>query len=622
MTEYAEIRKDLNRLFAHKAEWLKERIFDLFTAPDYLSSLSVDVPCVLEGGRGTGKTTVLRGLSYIGLYALSDKQPLTIRGWQHIGFYLRVDTNRVNAFSGPEVTAEKWQQLFAHYLNLVFCDLVLEFLEWYAAATGENVKLSHIVWERFSQSLCIVVGGSVKEVRTSISNAIVDFEVYVNNIEDEPHVRLSLQGAPVDLLIKAVSSEQEFKHKTFSFLIDEYENLNPSQQQVTNTLIKHASNEYTFKIGVRELGWKCKTTLNVNEHLVSPADYRLINITDELNRGDFAKFAQTVCDVRLNVLRETYPDIPLTIVDLFPGLTQQEEALKLGVGPIAAKISLDTTAVSQASSQFFQTLEPLQKYFLKLTADRDGENFEKVVEAAAKNGTWATNFDNYSHALLFTLRRGKRGIRKFYCGWRVLCLLANANLRYLIELVDNSIAAHLSDGREFTHSISVENQTTAAQRVGKKNLAELEGLTDDGAKLTKLLLGMGRVLGIMAEDVSGHAPEVNQFKMADETMSMEVEHLLKNGVMHLALVRFTGTKVAGFDTKDYDYSLHPIFAPFFGFSHRKKRKMTITGQELLSLVNDTPRGVNRILAKSHRTPSNTLPDQLTLFEKYFDEHPQ
>ena len=47
--------------------------------------------------------------------------------------------------------------------------------------------------------------------------------------------------------------------------------------------------------------------------------------------------------------------------------------------------------------------------------------------------------------------------------------------------------------------------------------------------------------------------------------------------MHLALLRFAGSKlqVAG-ETKDYDYMVHPVFAPFFVFSSRRKRKMTIT----------------------------------------------
>ena len=63
----------LDELFgSYKAEWLNEKIFHFFAAPSYFTSLKDKRPCVLMGGRGTGKTTVLRGLSYMGQYALNN----------------------------------------------------------------------------------------------------------------------------------------------------------------------------------------------------------------------------------------------------------------------------------------------------------------------------------------------------------------------------------------------------------------------------------------------------------------------------------------------------------------------------------------------------------------------
>lgn len=66
-----KLRK-LDDLFgSYKAEWLNERIFRFFAEPSYFNALKSYRPCVLIGGRGTGKTTVLRGLSYQGQFALN-----------------------------------------------------------------------------------------------------------------------------------------------------------------------------------------------------------------------------------------------------------------------------------------------------------------------------------------------------------------------------------------------------------------------------------------------------------------------------------------------------------------------------------------------------------------------
>lgn len=46
--------------------------------------------------------------------------------------------------------------------------------------------------------------------------------------------------------------------------------------------------------------------------------------------------------------------------------------------------------------------------------------------------------------------------------------------------------------------------------------------------------------------------------------------------MHLALVRFSGSKpLDERDTRAYDYMIHPIFAPFFVFSHRKRERFNL-----------------------------------------------
>ena len=129
MNSIAPPIEQLSELFGnYKAEFLKERIFDLYTQPDYFPELETGRPCALIGGRGTGKTTVLRSLSYEGRFALANQEVSSINDWPYYGFYLRVNTNRVTAFKGPDLSTHTWRRLFAHYVNCVLCGQVLKFL--------------------------------------------------------------------------------------------------------------------------------------------------------------------------------------------------------------------------------------------------------------------------------------------------------------------------------------------------------------------------------------------------------------------------------------------------------------------------------------------------------------
>jgi hypothetical protein len=189
-----------------------------------------------------------------------------------------------------------------------------------------------------------------------------------------------------------------------------------------------------------------------------------------------------------------------------------------------------------------------------------------------------------------------------------------------MELIHNALLLHLDEGNESTQPITQKTQTQAAIAVGRKNLSDLEGLNVSGSKLTRLLLGLGRVFQVMASDPFGHTPEVNQFHIPDSASPAETDAmaLLNTAVDHLALVRFPGSKLSDEgDTKDYDYAVHPIFSAYFVFSYRRKRKMTLTCDALLGLVDRPRETIREILNKNGRDYSPGIPEQMLLFGKFY-----
>ena len=623
-SQNGSINKLSTVLGLYKAEWLREKLFDLFTVPGYFDELKMNRPCVLIGGRGTGKTTVLQGLSYQGQFAFAKSDKNVIDTWQFFGLYHRVNTNRVTAFRGPEQSDDRWRACFAHYLNLLFCTQLLEFACWYELQTGRELFLSATDLAAFRATLKLQSNGRLADLAQEVRLQVLVFEASINSIVDTPPAFLSMQGAPVDALSAALLNTKDLAGKQFFFLIDEFENYEDYQQRILNTIIKHAPSAYTFKVGVRELGWRERSTLNENEQLTSPADYARISISERLTDSRFKSFAEEVLSVRY----QGTVDGPAAGVDfpsLFPKLDELDEAARLIDKAQENKVR---KAVEEASSpeqrEAAKALPIGVQYFLDYWASSHTETttLSSEIDAWLKGTTSSKDrFNNHFHASLFAIRKGKRGIRKYYSGWDVYLALCEGNIRYLLELVHSALLLHTEEEGAALSPISAEVQTQAAQAVGRKNLSELEGLSVDGARLTKLLLSLGRVFGVFAESPAGHTSEANQFHLREEQApdsDARAMELLKHSVMHLALVRYAGSKLLDErDTKAYDYMIHPIFAPFFVFSHRKKRKILLSSANLLSLVDRPREGIDAVLKLNHREAEEDLPDQLQLFGDFY-----
>ena len=630
-----DIRKRMSELFSgYRAEWLAERIFDLFTEPAYFPQLITAHPCFLEGGRGTGKTTALRSLSYRGQLALRSNASQGELNLSYFGMYYRVNTNRVRAFSGDELPERQWVRLFAHYLNLELTELVIEFLIWHSDVHPSAARLESENLQMAATSLGIGEIGTIDEFAREIRRSKSLFEYKVNNLADNIELpKLSMQGAPVDLLLKGIKEIPYFGDKSFFFLIDEYENLNDAQQRVVNTLIKHCGDLYSFKVGVRELGFRERSTLNDSEKLTHPADYRLINITDELSAGNrFSKFASDVCTRRLHEVMGANASVP-DIVTMLPGLSVEDEADALGIMNVVADIIKkvhDTEVCDSTCRNWLSSVHPLEVFALSCRAKvEDLTICQKISDVVTNDSSWKTHYDNYKYAYLFAVRRGKRGIRKYFGGWRVYCSISGSNIRYLLELVDQALSQHIDCGADPSEPISAKIQTEVAQITGRRHLRELEGLSLGGAMLTRLLLGLGRVFQVMAEDPFGHTPEVNQFHLATSKSEVQdkdrVRELLDDGIMHLALRRHPGSKLQqASDIRGFDYTIHPIFSAFFGFSHRRKRKIELSNRQILGLLDHPGETISEILLSQNRPDSVVaevdLPEQLDLFREYYADH--
>lgn len=611
----------LNSVFgALRAEYFRDELYELFTHPTYFPQLLNRRPCFLVGGRGTGKTTVLKSLSYEGQARLSQNTGVVDSSF--IGLYWRIDTSVVRAFEGPELSEQQWLRLFVHYVNLTLVALLLDFQSWIAdQVPSEKVRLEERAIKKVAKSLGIDTPFTVNGLRDGVDDCLLQLEGAVNSLDSDAIATTSILGRPVELLIASLSSSSILSDKTYFFLIDEFENLTDYQQRVLNTLVKHAGDhQYTFKIGVREMGHRERATINRDEQLHDPADFALIDIADRFSDASFVDFSRQVCENRLERLRNGF-DVLATVDELLPPLTEEAEAIKLGVDEenLTTRETLKKLGASATEMAQYDSLSPLSAYLVHYWSESQNKDALTVLREAVDNPTnWNTRLSNYQHAMLYSIRRRKRGFRKYYSGWSTFAHLADGNIRYLLQLVHEALQMQLQTHDDLSVPLSAEVQTRSATQVGGRIVEQLQGLSANGGDLTRLVLSLGRVFGVMAAQPHGHTPEVSQFRL-NGIPDPEVKDLLRTAVMHLALRRFPTDKMASVSgqIKDYSYQLHPIFAPFFVFSYRSKRRMEISPSELLNMVREPTRAIPKVLRRSSRQPDD-LPEQLSLFQGYFE----
>ncbi|CAM3651240.1 ORC-CDC6 family AAA ATPase [Nocardioides zeicaulis] len=598
----SNLLEQLNRAFGQvRAEYQSDdELYRQFSAPLYFNQLLGISPSFLVGGRGTGKTTTLRSMSFGGqARVVGSDDP---RKWDVVGAYWKVEPNVVTVFRGKGVSEETWSAVFSQYLNLKLSSMVVD----YAIAVDAHAQRTNLDDHQlllFTRSLHMEPSTDLTQLSQALDLALVDVETKINgNISGLATLPVSLPGRPLDYLFKAIGGLAVDRSRPFMFCLDEYETLEIYQKKILNTLIKQVGKApYTFKIGVRNRLSIVTDTLIDAQPIQDPADFTTVDIISDLKGESFEKFASTVIGQRFDLIGRGEVDPAI----ILPALTLELEADLLGAGRVRdellSKMTSDST-VGEAEVEFLRNLSNLQACMVSKWADSHHEPPSIVLRFAMTNPKeWNGRMVNYGYAMLFSLREKRIGERKYYAGWKQYCQLADGNIRYLIRLVYEALRMHALEGGGLDSQVSVQHQTRAAARVGETTIRDLQGWSRHGAALTRLALGLGSIFGTLAREAPLATPEVNQFRVTyarGRVEDADVDQLLNEAVGQGILLSFEGDKNArgSVVTREPDYQLHPVLSPYFVYSSRRKRRMHLRAEQILALTqresaNSTARGI-------------------------------
>jgi len=263
------------------------------------------------GGKGTGKTHLLRYYSYPAakLRSKNESGLSVIVAHKFLAIFLRATGIDAARFESSSDINHKWQYLFGVYLELRLVEGVLDALIDVASSTPSEEFNDLAFIKELSKSL---VGAdlsgchTIKELRSWVLNQKRQIDDAVNNAAFsgvlEVRIPFSL-GAfclPISNAMEAWNSQ--LAEIPLIYLIDEIENFSESQQQVVNTLVRYGEGRATFRVTGRLYSRKTDATLADGEENREDAEFKT-EILDDILRSyrKYPEFAEKFVKKRLSL---------------------------------------------------------------------------------------------------------------------------------------------------------------------------------------------------------------------------------------------------------------------------------------------------------------------------------
>ncbi|MCB5206702.1 ORC-CDC6 family AAA ATPase [Methylovorus mays] len=262
------------------------------------------------GGKGTGKTHLLRYFSYpvirlrkpnsTGLSILSEEKFLAV--------FLRATGVDASRFVMAGDFLKGSQQLFGIYFELKLIEALLHSLcdiKRTSSSVGfDDLAFIRVINESITdQSFNDVV--SVEGFHDWVLNERKKIDEAVNNAafsgKVDVHIPFSIGSICIPVSRALHAWHPIFKDVPLIYLIDEIENLNEQQQEVLNTLIRYGESNATFRVTGRLYGLKTTKTMGAGEENREGSEYKTIVLDDILRNLDkFPEFAKNFIRKRLH----------------------------------------------------------------------------------------------------------------------------------------------------------------------------------------------------------------------------------------------------------------------------------------------------------------------------------
>jgi len=644
-----------------------EQISTLFAEPfDLFDIKSDDIASerssiLFIGGRGTGKTMLLRQFSYnVQRVSLPERTTYLdkVKECQYIGVYFRVDNpllRSIDAISSYLNETGFPESIFTHYFELTifkdYLEIVKSFLD--DAEIAINDKHYTTVIADIKKLLACPDVPAVHDA-TNIDELLMFVIEEINyiwkyqsekaiDIDDavkfRPQCGVVLQGRlSNEFLNTSILKTLGIGHINILLLIDEFENFSEVQQQVLNTAMRFTKPYGArFRIGMRPNGFKTYNTLDATDFIKEGRDYRKVEFgfpfIKKDNKTPYWNLVKSIAEKRLAVVSAFHGK---SIVNFLGDTEDLESEAKDIVKGRDKHIEVYLKLINEQSGKNYSKLdlEPLrhenplyemENLRLLLSGKDIGSSvanvaatFSDYVSNKKSDGgqKYANDYDKkYKLTFVFALCSIYHVEKKGYYSFTDYCQLSSGIVGCFIELCRRAFdMAYFKERNNLLEGkISNKIQTDAAYDYAQSEREMIQRIAIYGGKLNTFIDNIGNAFGVIHKDVYMRYPETNLFPAVLDNLSAENRKLIEVACMWSLLVKKPNTQDSKAKNQKQDiYYLNRVLAPVYKVSYRTRgglNPIVVTDSYF-----ETSFDPNSVLPnKSTKTSAKQNEVQMTLF---------
>lgn len=585
-----------------------EEVFNFWCSPFGYSRLdekqlfSSHTPLIVEGARGSGKTMILKYLSYFCQkeIALDNKEENVIdyiceKGG--IGFYYRYNADFDKLISGLACSKESKKTLFSYYYELFLSLEIINVLE--DIQHNCYIDLSEI--NELIVQICKILAiekHSFDEIKSTIIDWTYELDAWIRNYKYHSNAEASLNNIihGYDIVLKICNSMKsiisKFKNVELLILIDEYENVKYFHE-ITNTWIKKVDNRapYSYRIGTRPQGIATYNT-EFSEEIRNGRDYILCPLVfGDISR--YKKFVKEVTYRRLNRV-DFFRDNDLTEITKILGIREKfdEEASRIVQNKsddIFDKLHIAVDAriyLKNENNPLMQMLNIVwylrgkQPEFIKKVQDAyvlgniDKHSNDIILKEAYK---YKLDYSDKYRLQLLCVLCGLYRVKKSYYSFNTFVYLSNGVVNDFISLCRNTF--YRLDEVDLERMkrgecIPIKIQTKGAEDTANEQLNQIQVTDEYGSEMYNFAMNMGNKFEKMHKDIKSKYPETTQFAFDNEAeidadqRSREIKKcMIKWGVIQQKSRR---QRISIGMKKGTIYTLNRVYIPIFNMSYRTR----------------------------------------------------